>query len=188
MAMTITDKSTLKTLFSQMSKVVYIPTANLADPGKETGTCLDLPVLEDTVTFKSGEVTTTKVKLINGELWDSIPKMGDADMSMQIGSLNDTILSLFCTKAATPLSAVAFDGFTYAGSGYNFDIKKVTGGLFMTNADKTAAIWLPNVSMYGSVQMDNAKPSYINVKFDAMESTLAGSGAFYVLTGTKTGV
>jgi hypothetical protein len=186
MALTITDKSTLKTLFSQMSRVIYIPTPNLADPAKETGACLDLPILEDSVTFKSGEVTTTKVKLINGELWDSIPKMGDADMSMQIGTLNDAILSLFCTKAATELTAVAFDGFTYAGSGYNFDIKKVSGGLFMENSDKTEAIWLPNVSMYGSVQMDNAKPSYINVKFDALESTLTGAGAIYVLAGTKT--
>lgn len=184
--MTITDKATLKTLFSQMSKVVYVPTANLADPSKETGTCLDIPILEDSVTFKSGEVSTNKVKLINGELWDSIPKMGDADMSMQIGTLNDAVLSLFCTKATTALSDVAFDGFTYAGSGYRFDIKKVTGGLFMENADKTCAIWLPNVSMYGSVMMDNAKPSYINVKFDALTSTLDGAGAIYVLTGTKT--
>ncbi len=185
MAMTITSKESLKLLFSQMSNLVFIPTPNLANPGAETGTCIEMPILDESNTFKTGEVTTTKVKLTDGQIWDSIPKMGDADMSLQIGTLNDTILSLFCSKADA-VTAAAFNGFTYNGQGYKTDIKKLTGGFFMTNADKTSAIWLPNIAAYGSVMMDNSKPAYINVKYDAFNSTLAGAGSIYVLTGTKT--
>ena len=185
MAMTITKKETLKQLFSKMVNVVYIPTANLASPASETGTCLEMPVLEDSVTFKMGEVTTTKVRLTDGQVWDSISKMGDDDMSMQIPTVNDTILSLFCTKADA-ISAADFDGFTYNGQGYKSDIKKLTGGFFMTNEDKTSAIWLPNIAAYGSVMYENSKPSYINVKFDAFNSTAAGAGSIYFLTGAKT--
>ena len=184
MALTITTKETLKTLFSQMSYLYYIPTPNLASPAAETGACIEIPVLEDSNTFKTGEVSTTRVKLSDGQLWDAIPKMGDGDMSFQIGTLNDTILSLFCSKCDA-VSAATFNGFTYAGNGYRPDIKKLTGGFFMTNADKTSAIWMPNISAYGSVQMDNSKPAYINVKYDALNSTLANAGAIYLLAGTK---
>lgn len=184
MAMTITSKETLKLLFSQMSDMYYFPTSNLAGPGAETGTVINLPVIEDTSTFKTGEVTTTKVKLTDGQLWDSIPKMGDADMSVQIATLNDTILSLFCTKVDA-VSASVFNGFTYAGQGYKTDIKKLTGAFLLMSSDKLSAIWMPNIEAYGSIMMDTGKPSYINVKYDALNSNTAGAGAIYVLQGTK---
>lgn len=185
MALTITAKETLKQLFSKMVNVVYIPTANLSSPALEAGTCIEFPILEESATYKEGEVTTTKVKLTDGQLWDVIPKTGDDDMGFQIGTINDTILSLFHTKMDA-VSAAAFNGFTYAGNGYKKDSKILTGGLFLTNEDKTAAIWMPSIKAYGSVALENNKPAYINVKYDALNSTSTGAGAIYYLTGTKT--
>ena len=185
MALTITAKETLKQLFSKMVNVVYIPTANLASPASETGTCIEFPIIEESATFKEGEVTTTKVKLTDGQLWDVISKTGDDDMSFQIGTISDTIVSLFHTKMDA-ISAAAFNGFTYAGNGYKKDSKLLTGGLFMTNEDKTAAIWMPSIKAHGSVALENNKPAYINVKYDALNSTSTGAGAIYYLTGTKT--
>lgn len=183
MVMTITDKLDIKTLFSQMSDMFFFPTVNLDDPSKETGEVLNLPIIEDTSTFKEGEVTTTKVKLTDGQLWDSIPKIGDADMSVQVATVNDKIISLFCTKA-NAITNIAFKGFTYSGQGYKNDFKTVRGGFLLVSRDQTSAIWMPNIQAHGSIQMDNAKPAYVNVKYDAFNSTKDGAGAIYVLSGT----
>ena len=179
MAVTITDKASIKLLFSQMSKVFFTSTPNQVTPDSAF---IELPILEDSVTFKTGEAQLTKVKLIGGEVWDVIAKAGDDDMSLQIGSVNDTITSMFIDKVsgATVSTAVSFNGVSYTGQGYSTAVKRVTGGFWMTNSDATAAIWLPNVECYSSLMMDNNKPSYINVKFSALSDTKGA--AIYVMT------
>jgi hypothetical protein len=44
---------------------------------------------------------------------------------------------------------------------------------------------MPSIKAYGSVVLENNKPAYINVKYDALNSTSTGAGAIYYLTGTK---
>lgn len=165
MAITVTKGiGDLKTLFNQIKDVYYLDTPIDAATGLATITAdLELPVIEDSVSFNTGDIEKTEVKLTTGTIWASKITKGDSDITMQVSSVDDDINSLFITKknGSTPITA---DGSAYTGNSYDLDAKVATGALIFLSADGKGMIVLPNVDMSGALVLgDGDNPSYFNV-------------------------
>lgn len=182
MAITITNKESLKTIFDKVNKVYYFETANVAL--SEQTAAIELPVLEDGVTFDTGEADINEIKLTDGTKWVTKASQGDSDISFQVSSVHDTINDLLMEKKVETMSGT-FDGYTYEGSGYSLAPKKITGALLMLSEDKTCGIYLPNVECYSSFNGEGGDDStgYYNVSVTPLTDT--NGAAFYPLQGTK---
>ena len=171
-AITVKTKSAaLQTLFSKIQHVYYNASA-IASGTSTVSDCTELPVLEDGVTFNTGEAEVTEVNLIDGSIWTSKADKGDSDISFQVASLNEAINNLFLTKGKT-YSGVTLDGGTaFGGAGYALDVKKATGSLVMTDDTGNTMIILPNVEMYGSLTVaDGDNPAYFDVSVTPKANT-----------------
>lgn len=182
MALAITNKESLKQIFDKVHKVYYFDTPD--KPLAEQEKALELPVLEDGVSFDTGAPDISEVKLTDETTWVSKSKQGDSDISFQVSSVHATINDLLMEKkTATPVSA-DFGGYSYTGDGYSLYPKKVTGALFMQSEDKSTAIYLPNVEMFASFNGEGGDDStgYYNVAVTPL--TDSQGAAFYPLVGT----
>lgn len=183
MAVTVsTNKENLKKIFDKVNRVYYFPdpTKSLAE---QTGG-IEFPVLEDGVSFNTGDPDKNEVKLTDGTTWTSKVKQGDSDISFQVSSVHSTINDLLMEKKNSASISAEFDGVTYTGNGYSLAPKKVSGALLLTSEDKTTAIYLPNVEMYASFNGEGGDDStgYYNVAVTPL--TDANGAAFYPLVGT----
>lgn len=153
----------LKVLFNQMKEVNFITEAN-----KDLATLdtfgMEIPVLEDGVTFDTGSAEITKTKLTTGATWVSMATAGDSDIQFQVpsvaGPINDLLMN---KKVNTVVMSATVGGVIYEGEGYNTEPKKVTGGLFLRSEDGQVALFLPNVECYSSLVSERDKPAYFNV-------------------------
>lgn len=181
MAITITNKESLKQIFDKVNKVYYFASANVALSAQTAA--IELPVLEDGVTFDTGEAEINEVKLTDGTTWTSKSTQGDSDIAFQVSSVHATINNLLMDKKVETMSG-AFDGYNYEGSGYSLAPKKVTGALLMLSEDKTTGIYLPNVECYASFNGEGGDDStgYYNVSVTPLTDT--NGAAFYPLIGT----
>lgn len=183
MAISITNKDTLKQIFDKVSRVYYFASADTA-LGSQTQ-ALEFPVLEDGVSFNTGDPDKNEVKLTDGTTWTSKVKQGESDISFQVSSVKSTINELLMEKkSGATISSVAFDGITYSGDGFSLAPKKVTGALLMQSEDKLTAIYLPNVEIFASFNGEGGDDStgYYNVAVTPL--TDSHGAAFYPLTGT----
>jgi hypothetical protein len=163
--------SDLRKVFSQMHNIYFTKTTN-QDLATLASFDMELPVVEGGVTFKSGEAQLTKTKLTTGELWDVTSKSGDDDISYQIASYASEILAAFTNADSTATAMTAtVNGVTYEGYGVNTSPKKVSGALFMTSEDLSAAIYIPNAQIFSNLVNENDKPAYINSKVSALADT-----------------
>jgi len=127
-----------------------------------------LPVIEDSISFNSGDTEKSEVNILDGSTLVSRATKGDSDISMQVASLDDDIMSLFMTKGQT-LSGIKFSPtgteHTYEGIGYSLNVKKSTGALILTDDTEDVCIVLANIEMVGAlVAADGDNPAYINVQ------------------------
>lgn len=185
MAIAVTTlKETLKAIFQKADKVYYFPDSSLALANQANG--IELPVLEDGIGFDTGEANVSQVKLTDGTNWAGGVTAGDADISLQISSIHETINALLMEKKTTTSVSAEFDGMTYTGNGYSLAPKKVAGALLFVSKDKTSAVYLPNVEMYSSFNGEGGDDStgYYNTK--VVPLTDSNGAAFYPLTGTVT--
>lgn len=182
MALTITNKESLKQIFDKVNRVYYFETAGAALANQTK--CLELPVLEDGVTFDTGEAEVNEVKLTDRTTWVSKANQGDSDISFQVSSVHQTINDLLMEKKTSAAMSGDFDGMTYTGDGYSLAPKKVTGALLMQSEDKTTAIYLPNVEIFASFNGEGGDDStgYYNVQVTPL--TDANGAAFYPMQGT----
>lgn len=182
MALTITNKESLKQIFDKVNRVYYFETAGAALSAQTK--CLELPVLEDGVTFDTGEAEVNEIKLTDRTTWVSKANQGDSDISFQVSSVHNTINDLLMEKKTSSAMSGDFDGMTYSGNGYSLAPKKVTGALLMQSEDKATAIYLPNVEMFASFNGEGGDDStgYYNVSVTPL--TDANGAAFYPMIGT----
>lgn len=175
----------LEVLFNQMKEVYFIATPN-QELSAINAFDMEVPVLDDGVTFNTGEADVTKVKLTTGRIWTSVADAGDADIQFQIASVAGKINDTFMTKkVATATMAATLDGVTYEGSGYDFSPKKVKGAFFMRSEDRSTAIYLPNVEGYASFISERGKPGYFNTTWSPKNDT-HGAG-IYILQKKEAG-
>lgn len=184
MAITIsTPKENLKQIFDKVHRVFYFANANT--PLASQTSCMELPVLEDGVTFDTGEPDVTEIKLTDETTWVSKSKQGDSDISFQVSSVHETINNLLMQKKTDSAITATFDGVNYTGNGYSLAPKKVTGALLMVSEDKSTAIYLPNVEMFASFNGEGGDDStgYYNVQVTPL--TDSNGAAFYPLIGDE---
>ena len=179
-AISITTKlEELKVLFNQMKEVYYVKTANTALASLTTFD-MELPVLEEGVTFDTGAAEVEKVKLTTGATWTSVANAGDADIQFQVASVAGAINELLMNKAVdTTAMTATIDETTYEGEGYNLEPKKVSGGLFMRSEDRATALFLPNIEAYSNLVSENGKPAYFNITVSPLNDSNGAS--IYIL-------
>lgn len=160
----------LKQLFNQVRKVFYvkeeITQTKLTSTGYEAD--MEFPILGDGVSFNGPDVEKSEIKLTDGTIWTSKMEAGDSDISLQIATIADKIMSTFMEKkTASPVEAVSSLGtgesITYSGLGYAMGVKTVKGALVMFDQSGETMIVLPNVEMTGQFNgADGDNPAYIN--------------------------
>lgn len=178
--MTVTHSlDSLRVLFNKIDEVYYKSTKNVT-PDSLASVDYELPVLSDGVTFNTGDLDVTKVKLTTGATWTSYSEVQDSDISFQVATVHDGIVALFFENHGGSVTfGSAISGNTYAGKGFGIEPKKCTGGLLLASEDKQTLIFLPNVEMYGSMTYEDGKPIYINVTVTPLGD--ASGNAFYIL-------
>lgn len=175
--LTVTTKLTdLKTLFNDV-KEIYFKSSEIkaADLGKAFTADMELPVLEEGVSFNTGDADVTEIKLTTGSTWVSKATKGDSDISFQVASIAGPVNSLLMNKVGADITSTAgilVDGVTYEGAAYSLAPKKVVGSLLMFSEDRQTIIALPNVEMYSSlVAADGDNPAYFNVTVTPLENS-----------------
>lgn len=175
--MTITTQlNTLQTVFNKIKEVHFkkgeLKTSDLATT---LTVDMELPVLEDGISFNTGDADITETKLTTGEKWVTRAMKGDADISLQVASIAGKINALFMEeKKASITSGVGavIDGITYKGTAYSLAPKKVTGSLIFPCEDRQTVIILPKMEMYASlVVADGENPAYFNVKVTPVKNS-----------------
>lgn len=185
-----TTKDTLKKVFDKVHRVYYFAdnkdgSGNVKALGSLTGG-IEFPVLEDGVTFDSGEPDTNEVKLTDGTTWTSKVSQGESDISFQVSSVHSTIVDLLMEKktSASISTAVQIGDYDYTGQGYSLAPKKISGALVMVSSDFLTGVYLPDVEMFASFNGEGGDDStgYFNVSVTPLND---GNGAgFYILSGT----
>lgn len=174
--MTVTTAlSTLKTLFNDLKEVYYKKTEITSDDleGASFSMDIELPVLDEGVTFDTGTADVTRVRLTTKEIWTSKATQGDPDITFQVASIDGSVNELFLEKGGD-VSAGTFtiDGSTYSGAGYSLAPKKVTGSLMMKSEDRQTVIILPNVEIYANlVASDGDNPAYFNIAVTPLKNS-----------------
>lgn len=173
-AITVTNPlSALRAVFNKMDEVYYKSTPlTVAELATAITVDMELPVLEDGVTFNTGEPETTEIKLTTGANWVTRTEKGDSDISLQVASLKGKINDLFMDKKEDVSSSSNFDATeTYAGAAYSLAPKKVSGALIMMSDSKDVIVILPNIEMYGSlVVADGDNPAYFQATVTPLEN------------------
>lgn len=179
-----TGLADLQKLFNKMKEVYFVATPN-SDLATLAAFDMELPVIDDGISFNTGEPDVTTVKLTTGENWTSYGKAGDPDISIQVASIAGKVNDLLMNKQGDKKKMV--NGFgetgveTYEGQGYDLSPKKTTGALFFRSEDKQSAIWLPNVEMYSNLVIETDKPAYFNIKI----TPLAGKDGAAIVPLTR---
>ena len=185
-----TTKDTLRTIFDKVNRVYYFADNKTAQGavkalGALTGG-IEFPVLEDGVTFNTGDPDKSEVKLTDGTTWTSKVKQGESDISFQVSSVHSTIMDLLMEKktSATISTAVQIGEYDYTGQGYALAPKKVSGALVMVSSDGLTGVYLPDTEIFASFNGEGGDDStgYFNVSVTPL--TDANGAAFYILTGT----
>lgn len=167
-AFTITKEiADLQAVFDKVKRVFYDSSTNL-NITSATTIGFELPVIEDSFSFDSGAASISVVKLTTGQQWASYSTAGDPDISMQVASVDSSIVELFTEKKGNALTATdtssTLNGLAFSGQGYSTEIKKVTGTLILASEDGTRLIELPNVEMFANFVMQTGTPGYFNVQ------------------------
>lgn len=185
-----TTKDNLKKIFDKVHRVYYFAD-NKTNQGvvKALGSLtggIEFPVLDDGVTFDTGEPDTNEVKLTDGTTWTSKVSQGESDISFQVSSVHSTIMDLLMEKktSASISTAVQIGDYDYTGQGYSLAPKKISGALVMVSSDFLTGVYLPDVELFASFNGEGGDDStgYFNVSVTPL--TDANGAGFYILSGT----
>lgn len=170
-----TRNSELQTIFAKVNHVYFdsITAGGLNTTEISKGVVFDyeFPIIEDSINFNTGEADVTEVKLIDGTVWTSMATKGDSDINFNVATLDNRIASQFLRNTDTKfqegqdISEVKIGENNYVGLGYNLEVKKATGALMFCDDTESVVVLLPNVEMYGTLNMgDGDNPAYFAVK------------------------
>ena len=186
-----TNKDSLRKVFDKVHRVYYFEdnktSGGAVKPLGELSGGIELPVLEDGVSFDTGSPDKSEVKLTDGTTWTSKVKQGESDISFQVSSVHSTINELFMEEksSASVTTPVQIGDYNYTGQGYALAPKKISGALVMVSSDFLTGVYLPDVEIFASFNGEGGDDStgYYNV---AVTPLTDGNGAaFYILTGTS---
>lgn len=173
-AMTVTTKlDSLRVMFNKVDEI-YFKKTPLAVTDLATAITVDmeLPVLEEGVTFNTGDADVTEIKITTGATWTTRAVKGEADISFQVASVQGAVNDTFMEKVTEIESTSNLDASaSYAGGAYKLSPKKVTGALVMFSEDKQTIIILPSVEIYSNlVVSDGDNPAYFTLNVKPIEN------------------
>lgn len=185
-----TTKDTLKKIFDKVHRVYYFADNKTAQgvvkPLGQLTNGVEFPVLEDGVTFNTGDPDKSEVKLTDGTTWTSKVSQGESDISFQVSSVHSTIMDLLMEKKTEAAigTAVQIGDYDYTGQGYSLAPKKLSGALVMVSSDFLTGVYLPDVELFASFNGEGGDDStgYFNVSVTPL--TDANGAGFYILSGT----
>lgn len=184
-----TTKDTLKKIFDKVHRVYYFADNKTAQgvvkPLGQLTNGVEFPVLEDGVTFNTGDPDKSEVKLTDGTTWTSKVSQGESDISFQVSSVHSTIMDLLMEKKTEAAigTAVQIGDYDYTGQGYSLAPKKLSGALVMVSSDFLTGVYLPDVELFASFNGEGGDDStgYFNVSVTPL--TDANGAGFYILSG-----
>ena len=184
-----TTKDTLKKIFDKVHRVYYFADNKTAQgvvkPLGQLTNGVEFPVLEDGVTFNTGDPDKSEVKLTDGTTWTSKVSQGESDISFQVSSVHSTIMDLLMEKKteAAISTAVQIGDYDYTGQGYSLAPKKLSGALVMVSSDFLTGVYLPDVELFASFNGEGGDDStgYFNVSVTPL--TDANGAGVYILSG-----
>lgn len=171
--------SSLHDLFDKVKSVYYKSGAQ--DPTTITAVDVELPIISDGVTFNTGDVSSTKVRLTDGRTWTSIDELGDSDISFQVASTSDYINNLFLDNKDDSESTLGgtLDSKNYKGYGYDITAKKISGALLMLSENEDTIILLSYCEITAALVIEESKPAYYNISVTPVSSE--GKKMVYIL-------
>lgn len=189
-AMTVTTKlNSLKTLFNKVDEIYYKKAPITVEELASAVTAdMELPILEDGVSFNTGDAEVTEVKITTGTTWTSKAIKGDADISFQVASIAGVINETFMEKVSEIAATTNLhEEDSYEGGAYKLSPKKVTGALFLFSEDKQTIIILPSVEIYSSLVIaDGDNPAYFNLNVKPVEN--ADGSNIFIMKKKEAGV
>lgn len=175
MALTVKKNiDNLGTIFSSVNQVFFkAGELKAEDLEAELTVDLELPIIEDSISFNTGEPGVTQVKLISGKIWSQKTKRGDSDISFNVASIDGVVNDLLLNKqnsdaiesGAGVLSEKTEDAtVVYEGNAYDLDPKVVLGSLIFKSEDKLTTFVLPNAHIVASLNAsDGDNPAYFKM-------------------------
>lgn len=140
----------LDDIFAKVAHVYYSSSVLNATPSASISVDMELPIIEDSVSFDTGGVDKTETKLTTGQVWTSRATKSDSNITMQVASLDADINALFMDSKGN--------------DGYATTVKKATGSLYFVDDTGKGLVVLPNVEMFGSLVLgEGDNPGYFNV-------------------------
>lgn len=171
-----TDIPQLKTVFNKLKYAYYTKSAiETTDVQGGFNADLNLPVLQDGVTFDTGTVDVSEIKLTDEQIWTTRSTRGDADVSFQIASIAGAINETFMNKLTSSDVNVTSNSFTYKGNLYSLDPKKVTGGLILLSEDYNTVVVITSIEAYANLVLsDGDNPAYFNMAVKPTKNAAGG--------------
>lgn len=176
MALTVKKNiDNLGTIFSSVNQV-FFKAGELKSGDLATALTVDLelPIIEDSISFNTGEPDVTQIKLISGKIWSQKTKRGDSDISLNVASIDGSVNDLLLNKQNGTTEIEAGEGVLsestedatvkYAGNAYDLDPKVVLGSLIFKSEDKSTIIVLPYAHIVSSFNAsDGDNPAYFKL-------------------------
>lgn len=163
----------LHTLFNQVDEIYYrAKETTSADLSSITGS-IELPVLEDGITFDTGSADVTRVNLTTGRIWSARVSKGDPDISFQVSSFDSRVNEIMLNKIGDISDVTALvNSVTMVGGSYSLEPKNIKGSLILFSKDKQTVIVLPNIEAYSNlVLVDGDNPAYYNLVVTPMANS-----------------
>jgi hypothetical protein len=177
-----TPLAQVKGIFNKVKEAFYLTTPS-TPLSSLTKFDVELPLLNDGISFDTGKASITEVKLTTGETWTSMSEAGEASITFQIPSISGAINKIFLNEEGSAITMTnTVEGVSFSAQGYNMEPKKVSGGLFLLAEDRATAIFLPNVEIYASLAVDQSKGAYFDIDVKPLADTSGCS--IYILNRT----
>lgn len=141
--------------------------------------------LKDSFQLTPSEATTEEVKIDQkDETIDTIVERGDYNMTGQIPSVAEELLSYFFPKAKSITSVTGQEGDVYEGASFFSEPKEVLVSVLVESESKGTSIAFAKVKLIvsGGITKENStQPAYLSFTGNVLANGKAGEGDFSVL-------
>lgn len=115
---------------------------------------IELPILEEGVSFNTGDPSVYVAKLTSNKNWAFRTKRSDSDITIKVASVHGEINELFLNKQSDIYNQ------TILGSSYNLEPKTIKGSLFLLSENHDIIIVLANISITSNIVIEQDNTSY----------------------------
>lgn len=167
--MAATKLADLKTVFAGLNEVRYY--ANKFTVGSDGTVTIgadykEMPCTVDTFNFSQAAPTINHYKVVGLSVdWASASQAGDTEISLNVPSFADELLTLFWGADNVKSAKATFKGGNFTGSAVTLKKHKVTGAFVLINEAEDAVLILNDVGLYATATNGDADtaPYYINL-------------------------